>query len=68
MELGVTLAMAIYILPCLGICECELIRHGPEDRAIVQMELVDVKRPSTTEETPDTINLPASGRYKLLYP
>lgn len=55
-----TLAVAIYILPCLGICECEFIRHGPEDRAIFQMELVDVKRPSTTEETPDTIDLPTS--------
>ena len=52
-----TLTVTIYVLPSSGIGKGELTRHGTDDWTVFQMELVDVERPSSTEETPNAIDL-----------
>jgi hypothetical protein len=56
-ELRVPLTMAIDIFPRLGVGEGELIGHGTENRAIFKVKLMNIERPATAEQTPDTIDL-----------
>lgn len=57
MELRMSLTMAIDVLPCSRVTEGEFIGHGSQDRAIFEMELMDVEWPSSTEKTIDAIDL-----------
>ena len=52
-----TLAVAVDVLPCLGVGEGELIGHGAQDRAMFEVKLMDIKGPSSTEDTPDAVDL-----------
>lgn len=49
--------MTIDVFPCLRVCECELVGHGPQDGAIFEVKLVDIKRPPAPEEAPDAVYL-----------
>ena len=60
------LAVAVDVLPCLRIDEGELVGHGTQDGAIFEVKLVNVKGPSSTEQTPDAVELllPVSAHTK----
>ena len=57
MELGMPLTMTVDIFPGLRIRKGQLIGHGSDDRSIFEMKLVNIERPTATEETPDAICL-----------
>jgi hypothetical protein len=52
-ELGMTLSMAVNVLPCLGVGECQLGGHQAHDRAIFVVQLLDLEGPSSAVQTED---------------
>lgn len=49
--------MAVDVAPCLGVDKGQLVGHQTQDGAVLKVQLVDVKRPPTTEETIDGVDL-----------
>lgn len=67
-ELRVALPVAIDILPGFRVDEGELIRHGSYNWAIFEVQLMNVKRPSTTEKTPYAVDLEYWSACDAKYP